>query len=486
MTREEVWEALAAYLRQEFGKLLEVRDVRRVRRVAGDSWAVTVVLPAKNGDMHVADVHVDEEGTIRPLLGADDIVDAVQRTLSDRASRSGGSADPMGALADELGDFGDDELGLDALDSVEELEAKALAAIDAGDRSSLLRARELLPRILSDPMRRGKTLLRMARVEKKLEETKLALAYVEAAAREFGDRFDLPALEDSAGLALDLMGRDAFSGSRVHTLLEQCRVRLRPLATLFDCRSLMDLSGKTREALSGAATLRTLGPGEILVVEGDPSENIFIVKSGLIGVYLEKPSGGSWLVRCCFPGWLLGESSVLGLGDARCTATLRTERVSEVWTLPATDVRRAMAADPSLAERIGATKQLHRIDSFFSMHESMSQLDVQVRDEMLSCIQRLESFTEETILLPAGEIPIVALLVAEGEVALFPDGPSAASVAMEPDTFFGVRDAIHQIPSALTVVARPGATVAFFDAERLRALCARSPEHVVAVLERLG
>jgi CRP-like cAMP-binding protein len=326
----------------------------------------------------------------------------------------------------------------------------------------------------------------MARIEQALGENKLALGYSEAAAAEFGDRFDLSALEDTAALALELMGKDAFPGSRIHSLLEQCRMRLRPLAELFDCRSLSDLGGRTRNALQNAVTLRTFGPGEILVVEGDPSENIFVIKSGLIGVYLEKPSGGSWLVRCCFPGWLLGESSVLPGVEPRCTATLRAERVSEVWTLPAKVAKEIMASDPRLAERIAATKQIHRIDSFFSMHESMSQLDVQVRDEMLSCIQRLESFTEETILLPAGEIPMVGLLVARGEVALYPEGDGSSPILMEPDTFFGVRDAIHQIPSGATVVARAGSTVAFFDAERLRALCNRSPEKVVAVLERLG
>lgn len=35
--------------------------------------------------------------------------------------------------------------------------------------------------------------------------------------------------------------------------------------------------------------------------EGDPSRNVFVVKSGLVDVWLEKPAGGSWLVRCCFP-----------------------------------------------------------------------------------------------------------------------------------------------------------------------------------------
>jgi CRP-like cAMP-binding protein len=223
----------------------------------------------------------------------------------------------------------------------------------------------------------------------------------------------------------------------------------------------------------------------MLVSEGDPSRNLFVVKSGLLGVWLEKPSGGAWLVRCCFPGWLLGESSVLGGPDARCTASLRAERVSEVWTLPAPVVAKLMEQDPAFAERIAQTKQVHRIDSFFSMHETMGQLDVQVRDELLSCLQRLESFEEDTLLLPAGTIPAVACLVARGSIALFGSGDTPVA-SVEPDAFYGVRDAIHQIAPAVSAIATAGSTVAFFDAARLQQLCQRSPEHVVAVLERLG
>ena len=170
-------------------------------------------------------------------------------------------------------------------------------------------------------------------------------------------------------------------------------------------------------------TLRTLAPGETLVSEGDPSRNVFVVKSGLVGVWLEKPEGGSWLVRCCFPGWLLGESSVLGaVGRARCMASLRAERVSEVWRIHAAIRAIDGRSFSRSAERIAETKQIHRIDSFFSMHETMGQLDVQVRDEMLSCIQRLETFDTETLLLPANEIPSVACLVARGSIALFEAG----------------------------------------------------------------
>jgi CRP-like cAMP-binding protein len=192
-------------------------------------------------------------------------------------------------------------------------------------------------------------------------------------------------------------------------------------------------------------------------------------------------------VRCCFPGWLLGESSVLDTaGDPRCTASLKAERVSEVWTIPAAAMRAAMDADLAFGLRIAQTKQMHRIDSFFSMHETMGQLDVQVRDEMLSCIQRLSTFTEDTVILVGNEIPDVACLVARGSIGLYEgEKPDPASV-IAPDAFYGVRDAIHRIAGPFDAVARAGSTIAFFDAAKLQKLCERSPEQVVAVLERLG
>jgi CRP-like cAMP-binding protein len=255
---------------------------------------------------------------------------------------------------------------------------------------------------------------------------------------------------------------------------------------VFAARSFAGLSDALMARLAKSTTLRTLAPEETLVAEGDPSENVFVVKSGLVGVWLEKPSGGSWLVRCCFPGWLLGESSVL-VADARCTATLRAERVSEVWSIPAAVVRAAMDEDLAFGIRIAQTKQMHRIDSFFSMHETMGQLDVQVRDEMLSCIQRLETFDQQTILLLANEVPTVACLVARGSIALYEtNAPDTPTAIIERDSFYGVRDAIHRVAPSVSAIARPNTTVAFFDAKKLQTLCERSPDQVVAVLERLG
>jgi CRP-like cAMP-binding protein len=484
VTREQVWRVVSESLREGFGKLLDVRDVRRVRRVSGDAWVVTVALAAPSGDLHVADLTVGDDGSMEPQLNPDHVVEAVRK-----AQRFSLAPPPPG---DEMADFGDmgdgdDEPALDMLVEEEPAEVRVASALAKGDPESLATARNLLPRMLADHEKRGATLLTMAEVEVKLGEQGLARGYLEAAAREFADRFDLPALEKAAVMSLNLSGRDAFTGSPIHTLLEQSRARLKPLESLFAARSFSGLSDEQRARLMEHVSQRTLAPEEMLVTEGEPSRSIFVVKSGLLGVWLEKPSGGSWMVRCCFPGWLLGESSVLGGPDARCTASLRAERISEVWTISAPTVRAIMDEDLAFAQRIAETKQIHRIDSFFSMHETMGQLDVQVRDEVLSCIQRLESFSEETILLPADMIPEVACLVARGSIGLFEgDGRSAPVGVVEADSFYGVRDAIHRIAPSVTAIARPGTTVAFFDASKLQKLCERSPEHVAAVLERLG
>ena len=488
MTREQVWKKVSESLREGFGRLLDVRDVRRVRRVAGDAWVVTVVLAAQRGDLHVADLTMDDAGGITPKLTAEHVIEAVKRAESEARM----PASPPDELADFGGDLGEDDGDddLDMLSEIEEpLEVRIAAAIGRGDPASLNEARELLPRLLTDHDGRGRTLLTMAAVELSLGEPALAKGYLEASAREFADRFDLDSLEKAATLALEIVGREAFAGSPVQLLLEQSRQRLKPFADLFEARSFAGLPMALRDKLEPHLTLRTLAPGETLVNEGDPSLQVFVVKSGLVGVWLEKPEGGSWLVRCCFPGWLLGESSVLGgPGTApRCMASLRAQRVSEVWICPAPIVRALMEEDLAFGQRIAETKQLHRIDSFFSMHETMGQLDVQVRDEMLSCIQRLETFSDETLLLPANEIPSSACLVARGSIALYADGNTDKPVGViEADSFYGVRDAIHHIAPSVAAIARPGTTVAFFEATRLQKLCERCPEHVVAVLERLG
>lgn len=492
MTREQLVAAVTGYLRGLFGSAVELRDVRLERRVAGSTWVVSAVVPASVGDIFVMDLEVDELGMLTPALTNDDLVEAIRRWTLESSNAADVRPSTMLSTVDLqreswIGEPRKVEAAL-ASASEEELRAHTNLLLSRGDDESLRDARDLMPRLLVDPERRGETLIAMADLERRLGEEKLALGYLEAAARELADRFDLVALERCAAACLELVGKEAYPDTSVHALLERSLARLRPLPTLWDAPSLAAVTVEQRTWLDAAAVRRTLAPGEILVREGDPSRSVYIIRSGVLAVVLETPGGAPRRVRCCFPGWLLGESSVLSTDDPRCTATLRAERVSEVWTIDSGVLGAVMSHNEAVRDRIAATKQIHRIDSFFSMHETMGQLDVQVRDEMLGCIKRILTFDEDTVVVSAGEVPAVACLVARGELALHPAGElrETPSATIGPDTFFGVRDALHQIPSGLTAVATTGSTVALFDAARLRALGERSADHVVAVLERLG
>ncbi len=485
VTREEVVQALGDWLRSEFGKLVVLREMRRVRRAAGGTWIARVVIPANGGDIPVSSLEVDDEGNVVNPFGLEQLLEIVRRPPEEKAAFS---VSDLG----ELMDFGDEEpvKSTDDLDALSgpALYAKAAALAASADERSLRRARDLMPRLLADPEQKGAVLVWMAVIERKLGDNVMALTHLEAAAREFADRFDLNTLEKLSALARELMGSEAHETSLIRRLLEDGREKLRPVDSIFECPQFYTLPENERDWLWSSLVLRKLAANEDLVREGEPSRNVFVVKSGLLGVHLETPEGGTRLVRSCFPGWLLGESSVLVDDDPRCSATLRAERPSEVWVIDASVLKDGMKSNAGLRHRIEATKSLHRIDSFFSMHESLSQLEAIVRDELLACIKQIQVYDEDTLLVPADERPSVAALILRGAVEVH-EGPRGAKppvAVIDADRFLGVRDAMHAIAPATSATAKAGAMLALFDAEMLRVLAEKSPEAVVAVLERLG
>lgn len=255
---------------------------------------------------------------------------------------------------------------------------------------------------------------------------------------------------------------------------------------MFDNPVLSLVPPEHRQALDDATLIMVLAPGETLVSEGEPSRSLFVVKSGVIAVVHERPVRR--FVRCCSPGALLGESSVLVPRDPRCTATLRTDHLTEVWQIDADVMREIMALVPELREGMMEMKAVHGLDSFFSAHSSVGQLDAEVREEMLRCIQSIQTFEERAVVIPAGAPPSAACLVARGRISIHDgagaDGPKVAEIGV--DEFVGVGDILHQITTPRTAVAEPGSTVVFFGAPALQALAARSREQAVLVLERLG
>jgi CRP-like cAMP-binding protein len=366
------------------------------------------------------------------------------------------------------------------------LRASVKDLLASNTKPDLVRARELLPHLLVDTERRGVALVWLAEIERRLGDARAGLPHLEAAARHFAERFEIPALERCAALAAAMMTEEAFASSLVHRLVEGARARVRPLDSLWATGPFAAVQAEHRGWIAAHADVLPLDADEILVREGAPARAVYVVKSGLLSVSIELAEGGERRVRYCHPGWVLGEMSALHHDRPTATATLRAEGPAEVWIVDADAIRRVMAQEPSLRQRLAATTHLNRLDRFFTTHDELGQLEVVERDELIHALAKVEVHDEPAIVMTAGETPTAALLVASGEVALQTDaGDATLEQALGADAFYGVRDAIHATPVPLTAVARAGSTLVWFDAEKLRALAASDPR-VAAALERVG
>ena len=333
------------------------------------------------------------------------------------------------------------------------------------------------------------TLFMMSEVARRLGEAHLALGYLEAATREIASRFDVMWMDRCELAARVLLGDDEYRTSRIAHIVESNRARLRGLTEVSSAPMLRALPAEERAWLTKKAVPRTLAVGEYLVREGDPSRSVFVIQSGVIAVILSGARGESRLIRCLYPGLLLGESSVLA-PNPKCTASLRAEQLSHVWEIDAADVKLVMQRCTAFGERLQGTRYIHQIDSFFSLHETIGNLDTEARDNILSCVQTVQTIEDDVIAIAKGEVPEFACLVARGDLALYatdsPDLNEKPARIVGVDQFFGFRDALHQIASDQTAVARSKAVIVFFDAERLRRVAAESSDEVTLTLERLG
>jgi CRP-like cAMP-binding protein len=486
MDRSGALERVSSQLQRAFGALVTVSELRRVRKVEGRGWVATLVVRSSRKDILVGNYELREDGSVD--LPTDAVIDAIQRarvsvTNPPAAQEGGGFDDAAGDL------LGDDWGEPDTVDANADMETIVSQALEKGDPASLRVARDTLPRFLADAEKRGEALVHMAEIERLLGATELAMGYLEAAAREFANRIDLAHVEHCIRLARQTLGPEELAKREIVRIGEQVRMRHVPVGKLEDVLAFRSLTEEERALLSTHVKLRTLAPGEFLVHEGQPSVCVFVLRKGILAVLLEAAEGEKRFIRACHPGMVLGESSVL-VADPRCTASLRAETSAEVWAIEPRVVAEIMKRNDRFRLRFESTKYLHHLDSFFSMHDVLSQVDATLRDGILGCLHSIQLLEEDTLCLKKGELPTHSLLVGKGELALYdetePDVAKPPSAIVKPDTFFGVRDALHQIALERTAVARRGSVIIFFDAERMRALVERSPGHLGHALERLG
>lgn len=106
---------------------------------------------------------------------------------------------------------------------------------------------------------------------------------------------------------------------------------------------------------------RRLRDGQILFTEGEPSEHLFVVRSGRIRIVARSPRGDELVLSVLGPGEVLGELSVIDQGPRSATAEALGD--VELLAVAAADVRALLEAQPALllaaaAELAGTVRRL--------------------------------------------------------------------------------------------------------------------------------
>jgi CRP-like cAMP-binding protein len=131
-----------------------------------------------------------------------------------------------------------------------------------------------------------------------------------------------------------------------------------------------DLRRATFFAAAGEAPLRGLAErsfarrlrdGQILFTEGEPSDHLFVVRSGRIRIVARSPRGDELVLSVLGPGEVLGELSVIDQGPRSATAEALGE--VELLAVAAADVRALLEREPALlmaaaAELAGTVRRL--------------------------------------------------------------------------------------------------------------------------------
>ena len=92
-----------------------------------------------------------------------------------------------------------------------------------------------------------------------------------------------------------------------------------------------DFSEADLVAVIQGLELATYGPGDILILEGDPGTSLFVITSGVVRAFVKQPDGKNKQVREMGEGSFFGEIAVLS-GKPR-TATVTAKSTVEALVL---------------------------------------------------------------------------------------------------------------------------------------------------------
>jgi len=473
MKLQEARLRLEQELRKLYGTFLELGEVGVLRRSDGRRFAAKAYVTIEGKRLFVGFLEMSMNGDQLEAFPPERLIDVIRDVCTEKRQTE----------EEFILDL-DDETPSEEL-TPEQARVRLDELLQKGTPESLEEARSLYPLLLAEPSTRGSVLHEMALLELALKNIDTAQHLLAEAAREYANLAQLESIERVYERLAKIIGADEAAHHPVARVLNRTRERMRPLRSLADAPIFKGLPFGLITEMEYDAEDASFSSGQTVIAEGEPALRCLILRSGTLDVALDSFDGPR-VIRSCFPGEFLGENAVLHPpGTVSTTASLIAAREPvRAWIWQGASMQELMARYPELEVRIRTAKEIHQLDSFFSMHETLQLLDVEIRDSLLACLYTIDTVEKGRLLIESGEIPEYVFLVIKGKVQWTPSENEPPTV-FGPDSFVGMRDALHEIAVEGVYEAAEESLLAVFDAEKLRQLAQDSPPAVVSVLERL-
>jgi CRP/FNR family cyclic AMP-dependent transcriptional regulator len=137
-----------------------------------------------------------------------------------------------------------------------------------------------------------------------------------------------------------------------------------------------DLGEASLAALARAGRFVQVEKGQFIFFQSDPSEKVYLVRSGLVSIVLESPDGREMVINEMRPGDFFGEVGVLTRQPRSTSAIVRTEGV--LLEMPRQAFLGILAAEPALARRI-LEMTANRLRRSSERESALAFLDAQAR-----------------------------------------------------------------------------------------------------------
>ena len=150
------------------------------------------------------------------------------------------------------------------------------------------------------------------------------------------------------------------------------------------------LPAEARRRLAGRARTRLYAEHEIILHQGDPGSELFILESGAVVVTVSRVGEADFELARLGPGSFFGEMAAL-TGEPR-RATVRATRECEVLVIGKAALAEVFASAPEMAEHVSKTLAQRQADLSTQLSEHGSQHPHAMAEHSHRLLQRIKQF----------------------------------------------------------------------------------------------